>query len=378
MNRNDHLPDILFTPMSLYVVATGAGAGIQNRLWGIPGCSTFFRGASFPYSPDESTAFAGLTPASYVSRDFALDLAMGAYTQAIDLKNPDKEPVGLALTGSVATTKAHRGDHRVEVVCMTRTRVLGLSVILAKGEGYAARLTDGATSDGLALEVLLSAVIPGYQSENVIDNLDEAARKRFFENPVFQGGRRLSHHKAGTFFPGAFNPPHEGHEAIATNLHRMGQEPTFAICANPPHKAALSVQEMLGRAKTLQHRTVLFTENDPLYIDKAKAYPGSSFVIGADALVRMLDPKWGPTPEQVCSEFKALQTHFYVFGREINGTFMEGTNVIASLVPEGFADLFTSLRGRWDVSSTVIRQPSHTGSHGSGPTHSEDQPNQVH
>ncbi len=63
------LPQLLERSMSLYVVATGAGAGIQDALWKVPGCSSFLTGSEFPYAPRVSAAFAGLKPAQYVSQD---------------------------------------------------------------------------------------------------------------------------------------------------------------------------------------------------------------------------------------------------------------------------------------------------------------------
>ena len=383
------LPQLLGRHMSLYVVATGAGAGIQDALWRVCGASSFLQGASFPYSPQESADFAGLKPEQYVSQDFALDLAFAAYMRAIDLNDPADEPVGLAVTASVATSREHRGDHRAHVVCMTRERIVGRTFILEKGVGDAARQKDGRIVDGAALGVLAASLgLAEPQEQDVA--LETAARVRFFEHPVFwPDGRRLGRDgldPSWPLFPGAFDPPHEGHEKMADHLKHWGQahlaadamktaEPVFTICANPPHKEALSVQEMLRRAKRLRHRITYFTENDPFYIDKARAHPGTPLVIGADALLRMLDPKWGLDVKAMFAEFRQLGTKFMLFGREVNGEFLGAEDAFMKL-PHDCWDLFIAMGGRWDVSSTALRHPPEgcTTTAGSDPTRSEVQP----
>lgn len=371
-----NLHKLLDRKISLYLVATGAGSGIQDALWRVPGCSSFFRGASFPYDPRESATFAGLTPEKYVSPEFAFDLAFAAYMRAIDLEKPEAEPVGLAVTASVASVREHRGDHRVHVVCMTREHVFGRSLVLEKGAGDDARHKDGRIVDGAALSVLLGAV--GISEEPA--RHDDDARRRFFANPVFwPDGHRAEEDcldVAWPLFPGAFDPPHEGHEAIANTLRGTDRvcEPVFAICSNPPHKAALSVQEMLRRAKMLRHRVTYFTQGDPLYIDKARQHPGTPLVIGADALLRMLDPKWGVDPKAMFEEFHSLDTKLLVFGRDVDGRYVTAAEAIGKVPLEGkrLARTFRAIDGRWDVSSTVLRRQDQdagrTRSDGAAPT----------
>ena len=38
--------------VSIHVIATGAGAGIQQRLWEIPVSSAYLSGCSFPYAQE--------------------------------------------------------------------------------------------------------------------------------------------------------------------------------------------------------------------------------------------------------------------------------------------------------------------------------------
>ena len=359
-------------PIRLYVVATGAGAGIQQEIWRtVPNCSFILCGASFPYSKPEGVFFAGLMPEKFASEEFAIDLACAAYQRAMD--TPGTEPVALAVSASVASVKEHRGDHRAHIVCMTRDRIVGRTIILPKGSGPTARETDGADVDRAALVVLLAALNQESEFLNgFCDDFEEKARARFFENPVFlpadnAGRTRIPADvaKIGVLFPGAFDPIHAGHESIAASVEKKSVgELAFAICADAPHKPSLSVQEMLRRAKTMPRQTVLFTRGDPLYIDKARAYPGTPLVIGADALIRMLDPKWGTDPKVMFEEFYRLNTQFYVFGREIDGVFVSAREAITRITsmpdtPWCWSNMFVTVDGRWDVSSTTIRSEHH-------------------
>ena len=337
----------------------------------MPGCSSFLSRADFPYAKAEVDRYAGLMPEQYASEDTAIDLACSAYMRATadDIRVGGVEPVALALTGSVTSVKAHRGDHRVHIVCMTRDRILGRTVVLEKRDGPSARAEDGRLADLYALAVLLAALNPEHEYNAICDDFTAKATERFFQNPVFRApyGERAPASASGwrPIFPGAFDPPHEGHEGIANAVANMGLgEPVFTICTDAPNKPALSLQEMLTRAQKLRHRQVLFTRGDPLYVDKARSVPGRPLVIGADALLRMLDPRWGADPKEVFQEFQRLNTTLLVFGREINGTFVSAREAIDK-VPADYLGIrsmgvrseavLRPIEGRWDVSSTAVR-----------------------
>ncbi len=89
----------------------------------------------------------------------------------------------------------------------------------------------------------------------------------------------------------------------------------FSIDLNPPHKKALTVQEVLQRAKWLKGHDLLVMKDLPLYVDKAKAHPGTDFLIGADAFHRLWDPQWGVSSEDLQKGFIDADCGFLVFDR---------------------------------------------------------------
>lgn len=338
----------------VYVVATGAGAGIQEALWSVPGCSSFFVGAQFPYHASETEEFLGFVPDHYASEETAIDLATAAYLRAIDPSDATARPFGVAVTASVATLEAHRGAHRAHVAVVAGSRVFGTTLVLEKGVGREQRARDGAAVDGAVLNALLVAA--GVR-DGAIDDWSARGRDRFFARPYWTAdGRRLGARDVpvdAALFPGAFDPPHAGHFAIADAAG--ARRAVFAICADPPNKAPLDLGAMLRRARLLRGRARLFTEGDALYLDKARRFPGRTFLIGSDALVRMLDARWGIEADALLTELATLDARFEVTGRLVDGAFLSAHEAIDRHVPKAFRARFVPVSGRWDTSSTALR-----------------------
>lgn len=363
---NDELEQLKALGISLHVIATGGGARLQDKLWSQPGCSAYLSGASFPYSPAEQEELLGFMPDSFCSENAAIDLASAAYMKSYQWNS--KKPVGVGLTASVASQSVHRGDHRVHVCVMTDERVISSSHVLDKAVGIEARQIDGNFCDWQAFETLKKALL----SNNNLPFKDTSriARERFFLRPFFQAGnKRLAslpkvnaHYEFGHFalMSGAFNPPHEAHFGIADIVaNRYGKQVAFEITAEPPHKEALTVQQLLQRAKLLQGHNRVFTQHCPLYLDKAKAFPGMPIVMGVDATMRMLDPKWGVDVDELLKGFEALRTKFYISSRLINGQMLTKDDVVESMpVHQGniFHYLSYPISSEWNVSSSEIRE----------------------
>jgi len=346
--------------INIHYVATGGGANFQGELWSEPGSSAYFSGASFPYSPEEQAEFLGFMPEHFCSEGAAVDLASAAYIKAYQFGG--KNPVGLALTASVASEKEHRGDHRIYSAIMTNDRMITAHHTLTKGIGARRRSQDNIECDTLAFYTLIDG-LNGPKGREYKD-ATSLATERFFKRPFFTAnGKRLQEYDIGyhtALMPGAFNPPHDGHFGTADYMWRdYRYDVVFEITAKPPHKEALTVQQCLQRAKLLQGHDRLFTVADPYYLDKARAHPGVPLVLGADAMLRLLDPKWGKSATPTLQEFNRLGTELFIVGREIDGKFIEVGDITNSLVFPNERSMFERIahpvRGEWHVSSTEIR-----------------------
>jgi hypothetical protein len=349
--------------VSIHIVATGAGVGFQETLWSEPGCSAYLSGASFPYSPEEQEEFLGFMPEHFCSEEAAVDLASAAYMKAYRFGG--KKPVGIGITASVASEKVHRGDHRIFGCIMTDDKVISYSLILEKGVGFNKRVQDGMQADNVGLILLNEAFDLRYASEpGLYKNATELAQARFFQRPLFTSESKrypitaLGVDSNMALMPGGFNPPHEGHYGLARHFEqKIGKRVVFEVVDNPPHKVALPVQELLKRAKMLRGDFVIFTHNNK-YIEKARAFPNTPIILGADAMLRILDPKWGKPIEPLLKEFAELGTTFYVCDRLVDGQLICLHDIVATLSDNNAIRLETlsqRIKGRWDISSTEIR-----------------------
>lgn len=106
-------------------------------------------------------------------------------------------------------------------------------------------------------------------------------------------------------------------------------------------------------------KTVIIS-TQPYFYKKAELFPGSAFVIGADTVVRLINPKYYDGSNQKMLEIlggcKRTGCIFLVGGRNIDGVF----KVLEDLeIPEELKDMFIPIpaeRFRMDISSTEIRQ----------------------
>jgi len=349
--------------INLHVIATGGAAGAQQLLWGVPGSSAYLGGASFPYAPEEQEELLGFMPEHFCSEVAAVDLASAAYMKAY--KFGGKKPVGIGITASVASEKEHRGEHRVFTCVISDTKVSLNSHTLTKGIGKQKRIEDGIWCD----EAVICAALEGYAEPNHMlhslqfEDATDLAKERFFARPFFAAnGKRfatLTESNRWAIMPGAYNPPHEGHFGTAKQLGEdYGNQVVFEVTAEPPHKGALSVQDLLKRTKLLQGHNRIFTLKVPFYLDKARAFPGCPLVMGADAMIRMLDPKWGLNIKDMFEEFEERYTTLYIAGRTVDGNFTTREDIIKMLSPELkrlYLAVTRPVRGHWDISSTELR-----------------------
>jgi len=164
--------------------------------------------------------------------------------------------------------------------------------------------------------------------------------------------------KNAVLLPGSFNPLHYGHIALARTVEKMtGKRVIYEITNTHPFKPTRTHTEMMQRADQFQFfAPVILSDDAPLFIDKARRYPGVPMVMGADAMQALLDVRYYDNSLQklfdVLDEFRRLGTVFYVNGRDVKGMFLTRDDVA---VPKRYEDLFLTVSGREDISSTQLR-----------------------
>ena len=392
--------ELLQSSLRAFIYSTGAGAGATKQLWDIPGCSSYLVGTGFPYDPKQTSKVIGYTPKQFCSMETAAELAMAAYMEAYDPNNKDQSinNVGIGLSGSVASTVEHKGDHRLYIVAVTDNRVITAYVKLRKGSGEVQRQKDGDVSDYLITDMLEeSANLNGLTKfemnyigstmveEFVKEDNEKLVKDLLLARPFFHAdGTKSSakdyfgethNYNEYIFYPGSFNPYHDGHAQgslaafkTAVHLNDNVKGLVHTTCINPKHKAEPTVPELLRRIKQMRSKNFLLTLDDPYYVDKAKMFPGSMIAMGADVLLSLFDPKWGLDPVEMLDVFADNNVRFLVQGRLVGDKFyklQEIRELIKVIKPDGktyyplqdtkYYRCFAHVEGRLDLSSTELR-----------------------
>lgn len=366
LTRIDEVRDSLKTlfdkNVQLGILGASAGSGLLANLSTIPGLTNIVYEAYFPQAKEATSDYLGFTPKNFVCQDTALEQAMRAYYRAYQADG--KRTIGVGATASIATTELHNGEHRVWVAVFSDGRASTYYARFKKGIGEEFRARDLLACDMLIGKVILRAVDAEVDVQ-LPSNVEFAeftpdcmAKTKILlsKRPYFRAdGARLTwdqltaDFEAGVY-PGSFLLPHFGHFGVANAFSKKYRQPvTFAIEVNPPHKAELSAQEMLRRAKLLKGWNVVFTFGAPYYVDKAKLFPNTKIILGADAFVELLDAKWGFSIDDLRKVFHETGSKLVVADRRVKGVF---TTLDDLQPPEGFP--CERLAVSFDVSSSEV------------------------
>lgn len=364
-------------PFRIYTIAAGAGAGLTSHIWRVPGISKIFVGSSFPYDKSATIDILGYEPAHYVSRQVASGFAQQAYLRALRSSN-DGDAIGVGITASVAGTRIHRGPHCAYIHVISPSRSVSVYVHLNKGIGYTDRQHDEEIINTISLALVFD-IINGHNDE-CMSRVDlpqcyheskegswryEAWSDDLLTRPWFRadGSRQKEPMGPILMVPGSFNPLHVAHVEMATiaaDMHREWGPPIYVLTLKPPHKDALTTTNALNRVQQFKGKELLFNWDDALYIQKARRWPGSAIVMGADALDRMLDPVWCPVQDMMV-EFAQLNTTFIVADRTVNGKVFTLDEVLQRRSSECHVQLsllnkWHHIKETWNISSTELRE----------------------
>jgi len=143
------------------------------------------------------------------------------------------------------------------------------------------------------------------------------------------------------FLPGSFNPFHEGHEkllrAACKKIKGVG---TLELSISNVDKPDLSSEELEIRLASIPSDLTVVLTNAPTFIQKARCFPNTSFVLGFDTAIRLLNPKYHPDIPRMLAEFQTLKTRFLVAGRLIHQKFYHSSEL---KIPKGFEALFLQI-----------------------------------
>lgn len=312
-------------------ISTGAGAGAQNMLWQIPGASKIFNGSLFPYSREEVDQLLGFSLEKYTSEEAAISLACIAFMRSCEtlelrmrnlaLDDPklktlgQQKPIGIGLTATVASNYKHRGSHQIFVAAVTEDTVICEAFPIPKGVGVEQRIFDGSECDKIMINALYAAInLEQIYPYHQLRPHTGAVKNFLFVKPYFSvnGQRGDGISNLVNLFPVTANPLHEGHEGMALESECQSGRPTVYVLTANEHNVhkPTSLQTILRRIAMIkasnrltgQNRGVFITDKT-LFVDILQDNPAQHIILGEDAFLRAMDPKWLGGKEETRKRF---------------------------------------------------------------------------
>lgn len=377
--------------LQMVLAVTGGGSQALSTLLTVSGASRTVLEATVPYSLAALTNWLGATPEHACSNRTARAMAMVAWQRARHWRQLGTEPAelaGVACTASLASDHPKRGPHRIHAACQTSDATISCDVELMKGAR--SRREEEELAMRLILNLIASLCDCGetaldlqlHPGESLVRHRT-AARPEWRRLLAGESGAVLSVAGQPTarlelplgcpapppsraIFPGAFNPLHAGHrEMIDVAASRLGQAVELELSVTNVDKPPLDYFEIESRLAQLPAEASMWLTAAPTFLEKAVLFPGATFVVGIDTLMRIADRRyygddWGAR-DRALREIAAAGCRFLVFGRLVGDRFQ---SLHDAALPTQLAERCTAVEAsefRRDVSSTELRRTQPPG-----------------
>ena len=367
---------------------TGGGSGAIAELLRVPGGSRLLIEAQIPYDAQALATFLGFAPAQACSAETAIAMARTARARAASLApaNSDggtelvgRDLVGLGATAALVSDRPRKGEHRFHIAFANAAGIAHCTCVMAKG-----RRDRAAEEDLVSRAIVLwlaracGVVAPSPRSlldaeehyaETVLppvdaptDTIDQLLAGEVDRVTVQPDGQMmLSAPQPLVLFPGSFNPMHEGHVSLAQAAEELRQQPVaFELSVTNVDKPPLAGETVRQRLAQFAWRAPVELTRAPTFVEKARLFPGTTFVVGADTAERLFGSKYYGGDEDrmhmALEEIANSGSSFLVAVRLDAAGRVRALNDIP--VPRRYADLFSEIpehHFRVDTSSSEIR-----------------------
>lgn len=359
------------------LVVTGGGASAIAELLSVPGASRTILDARVPYAPAALVEWLGRKPDHFCDERTALAMASVACDRARKLAaastEPLHEPLGVSCTASLASDRPKRGDHRCFIAVQTPAVTTSVSLTLQKDAR--SRTEEEAVVGQFIVRTLAETI--GLIHLPAIDVLpgDQVQRTSEQANPLLSSVWRgeadcvwslpegilaaQPPQRSVGVLCGAFDPLHGGHEQLrAVAEKRLGGSVAYELSITNVDKPPLDFLTINRRRQQFTQQPLALT-NAPRYSQKSAIFPHTTFVVGSDTAVRIIDAKYyggdDAALESALDTIRKNGCRFLVASRDVDGTLLRLDDLP---IPPSARDLFEAIPEadfRVDISSTELR-----------------------
>ena len=354
---------------------TGGGSGAVGELLRVPGGSRLLVEAQVPYDALALATFLGFAPAQACSADTAMAMARSVRARAARLVPAGTDLVGLGATAALVSDRPRKGEHRFHIAFANAAGIAHCTGVMAKGRRDRAAeedLVSHAIVLWLARACGMAAPSPRslleadeHFAQDVVATVDPLDRllagelDRVTAQP--DGQMMLSAPPPSVLLPGSFNPMHAGHALLARVAEELRRQPlAFEISVTNVDKPPLAGETVRRRLAQFAWKSPVELTRAPTFLEKARVFPRTTFVIGADTAERLVAPKYYGDDEarmQVALEEIASSGGSFLVAVRIDAA--GRLRALSDIpVPRRYTDLFTPIpehRFRLDTSSSEIR-----------------------
>lgn len=371
------------------MAVTGGGVSSLYYIMSQPGASNTVLELIVPYDRTSLLDFLKkIDLDQFCSQETADEMAIASLNRAKELvvmansKLTDifDNCIGIGATCALRSSEWKKGKHRCYITILTSEYKHNFSIELYKGteeSPYRSRTEEDEVCGQLILNGLALALNLIDSTDINVDPLDTFTYNyQILDDPIdrlingscksilFLRDRVLIDmpiHKLKNkiiMVPGSFNPLHEGHIMLLEKGKELGNtdEGIFELCISNVDKPTLSKGEIISRVTQITFPIIL--TNSPKFIQKANLFPGLSYSVGIDTVIRLVDPYYSNNEEEMIINILKIKengSQFFVGSRFIK------SNIISldllNLNPL-FREMFIQIEddSKALISSTGIRE----------------------